>query len=176
MLSATTRITLTPSTGRAVTVRRGLTGAETLLSLAVGVLLMAGGLWLTAGYAESLRKQANEDILTAYGSALQRYETISGTLPSGSAATALETLAGLESTRATLVGLPIAMRPDGVAVPLDAYGTPLAYSETSRGALPVGEFVSAGADLTFGDAMADDPALIEALIDDSYSSDFEQLF
>ncbi|MEQ9453103.1 MAG: hypothetical protein RLN76_00745 [Phycisphaeraceae bacterium] len=156
--------------------RHALTTSETLLTLAIATTLLITGLWTAETYADQLREARNQQILTSLGIAIERYERTTGQHLPGPASIAMTQLTQLEDIRPVIANLPVRVDPNGRVTPLDAYNNPLAYLETSQGAMSVSDFVSAGPDGRFGDAYSDDPAKISALIDDQYASDFELIF
>lgn len=156
--------------------RRALTLTETLLLLVIAFMGLFTALWITDSFEDRLLEHENQRILASLSTALHDYEQHTASTPPGPVSKASAALLELPQARANLHDLPLLRTADGYATLLDAYLRPLAYTETSQGSLPVGDFVSAGPDGLFGDAFADDPALTDALIDDRYSSDFESLF
>ncbi|MEQ9461958.1 MAG: hypothetical protein RIG82_13500 [Phycisphaeraceae bacterium] len=156
--------------------RHALTTSETLLTLAIATTLLITALWTAETYADQLREGRNERILTSLGIAIERFERTTGQHLPGPASIAMTQLTQLEDIRPVIANLPVRVDRSGRVTPLDAYNNPLAYLETSQGAMSVSDFVSAGPDGRFGDAYSDDPAKISALIDDQYASDFELIF
>ncbi|QDU71656.1 hypothetical protein [Mucisphaera calidilacus] len=169
-------MTPTTNTSRAYATRRALAPTETLLALTLAMITLLAAVWITDSFEDRLLENENERILTQLSTALRHYERETGTTPPGLIQQATAALLDHPDTRRHLDGLPLLLADNDQPILLDAYLNPLAYTETSQGSLPVGDFVSAGPDGRFGNAASDNPEDIDALIDDRYSSDFEALF
>lgn len=141
--------------------------AMTLVEMAIVVIVVGGGLFLLAGWMDSVRQEAKRDLairlLTDLDRALSRYHRGTGNYPMfqglNAASQAIGELNGLDRPRRILEAFPIAFwQGNDKRILVDPWGTPLRYYATSSSSVIVEAnngrpiFVSAGPDRILGEA------------------------